>query len=93
MPIWQNLYTFSNIYEQTAAAAQHSQLDQEERKEDGRFALGHVGFGQIWPQRRGNSFLKPHNSSLGFHIILSKILQFQYLEKLINSMKVMNESS
>ena len=56
--------------EQTAAAAQHSQLDQEERKEDGRFALGHVGFGQIWPQRRGNSFLKPHNSSLGFHLIL-----------------------
>lgn len=63
MPIWQNLYTFSNIYEQTAAAAQHSQLDQEERKEDGRFAVGHIAFGQIWPQRRGNSFLKPHNSS------------------------------
>lgn len=76
MPIWQNVYKVSNICEQTAAAAQHSQLDQEERKEDGRFALGHVGFGQIWPQRRGNSFLKPHNSSLGFHLILSKYCNF-----------------
>ena len=35
-----------------------AQLDQEERKEDGRFTAGQAGFRQIRPQRRGNSPLK-----------------------------------